>query len=435
MAETPKDGFFKRLGRGFDRYIGGLLGEDLEGMSPEEKAAARRSVIGIIGRGMIDPAQGSEALGAVTQARAQQRAQAEAARRTAAAEAEMPRIAGRLFGGSAGMIETLPGQAEEETRLMTSRYRIDPRDALARLTGTQTGRDVATMAPDLAKLASEGTLGVTVGGSRLYPLTGRYTGPPKEEKPRVQVGKVDLTDRVIVSYSDGTEQTFMKGAAAGARAAGGGGGAGGAAGGGAPGAPGGMFLTPAETAEAGFAPGTIVRRRDGTVVQRPVTTKGGAIPTEGPMAGMTPRQQSGAFQARTAALQYAANITGMSVAEISKKSPQEIEQLIKQKGGRLLQGGLASSLANAPVIGDFMKGVVEAANADLIAPSVGGGSGIAQMQTVGNTMSDMDLAAGQRQFPNPMYPVEVQAQMIRSILERSGGVVEQYDDKGNKVTR
>lgn len=150
---------------------------------------------------------------------------------------------------------------------------------------------------------------------------------------------------------------------------------------------------------------------------------------------MTPRQQSGAFQARTAALQYAANITGMSVAEISKKSPQEIEQLIKQKGGRLLQGGLASSLANAPVIGDFMKGVVEAANADLIAPSVGGGSGIAQMQTVGNTMSDMDLAAGQRQFPNPMYPVEVQAQMIRSILERSGGVVEQYDDKGNKVTR
>jgi hypothetical protein len=47
----------------------------------------------------------------------------------------------------------------------------------------------------------------------------------------------------------------------------------------------------------------------------------------------------------------------------------------------------------------------------------------------------MDLAAGQRQFPNPMYPVEVQAQMIRSILERSGGVVEQYDEKGNKVTR
>jgi len=417
---------------GFQRLIGGLLGENMEGMTEEQRRRLAReggtaAILGMLsGSGLLGGLEGLRAR------RKEQATEAEAARRTAAAEAEMPRIAGRLFGSTAGTLESLPGG---EGGPLTSRYRQDPQEALARLYSTQEGRDVATMAPDLAKLASESTLGVTVGGSRLYPLTGRYTGPPKEEKPRVQVGKVDLTDRVIVSYSDGTEQTFMKGAAAGARAAGGGGGAGGAAGGGAPGAPGGMFLTPAETAAAGFAPGTIVRRRDGTVVQRPVTTKGGAIPTEGPMAGMTPRQQSGAFQARTAALQYAANITGMSVAEISKKSPQEIEQLIKQKGGRLLQGGLASSLANAPVIGDFMKGVVEAANADLIAPSVGGGSGIAQMQTVGNTMSDMDLAAGQRQFPNPMYPVEVQAQMIRSILERSGGVVEQYDDKGNKVTR
>jgi hypothetical protein len=228
MAEKPTDGLFKRLGRGFDRYIGGLLGEDLEGMSPEEKAAARRSVIGIIGRGMVDPSQGSEALGAVTQARAMQRAQAEVARRTAAAEAEMPRIAGRLFGGSAGMIETLPGQPEEESRLMTSRYRIDPQDALARLTGTQVGRDVAKLAPDLAKLASEGTLGVTVGGSRLYPLTGRYTGPPKEEKPRVPVREVDLGNQVIIYYSDGTNEVQPKGAAP--RAAGGGGGGGGGGG-------------------------------------------------------------------------------------------------------------------------------------------------------------------------------------------------------------
>lgn len=435
MAEKPTDGLFKRLGRGFDRYVGGLLGEDLEGMSPEEKAAARRSVIGIIGRGMIDPSQGSEALGAVTQARAQRRAQAEVARRTAAAEAEMPRIAGRLFGGTAGTLESLPGG---EGGPLTSRYRQDPQEALARLYSTQEGRYVATMAPDLAKLASESVTGVTVGGSRLYPLTGQFVKPPEAPTPRVLERTADLGDRVIFSYSDGTTETFPKGAAP--RAAGGGGGgapraAGGGGGGSGSGSGGGMFLTPAEVAAEGLAPGTVVRRRDGAIVQRPVTTKGGAIPTEGPMAGMTPRQQSGAFQARTAALQYAANITGMSVAEISKKSPQEIEQLIKQKGGRLLQGGLASSLANAPVIGDFMKGVVEAANADLIAPSVGGGSGIAQMQTVGNTMSDMDLAAGQRQFPNPMYPVEVQAQMIRSILERSGGVVEQYDEKGNKVTR
>ena len=155
MADKLKSGLLQRFGSGFDRYIGGLLGEDLEGLSPEEKSTARRSAIGIIARGMLDPSQGSEALGAVTQARTQQRAREELARRTAAAEAEMPRIAGRLFGGSAGMIESLPGQPEEESRLMTSRYRIDPKDAMARLTGTQAGRDAARLAPGLATFAAE----------------------------------------------------------------------------------------------------------------------------------------------------------------------------------------------------------------------------------------------------------------------------------------
>ena len=155
MADKPKSGLLQRFGSGFDRYIGGLLGEDLEGLSPEEKSTARRSAIGIIARGMLDPSQGSEALGAVTQARVQQRAREELARRTAAAEAEMPRIAGRVFGGTAGMIESLPGQPEEESRLMTSRYRIDPRDAMARLTGTQAGRDAAKLAPDLATFAEK----------------------------------------------------------------------------------------------------------------------------------------------------------------------------------------------------------------------------------------------------------------------------------------
>jgi hypothetical protein len=233
MAEKPTDGLFKRIGRGFDRYVGGLLGEDLEGMSPEERAAARRSVIGIIGRGMVDPSQGSEALGAVTQARAMQRAQAEVARRTAAAEAEMPRIAGRLFGGSAGMIESLPGQPEEETRLMTSRYRVDPQDAMARLYGTQAGRDVANLSPGLATLAEgmakEKTGMQVVGGSIYDRATRQFITPPEEKKPRVPVREVDLGNQVIIYYSDGTNEVKPKGAAP--RAAGSGGGGGGGVGG------------------------------------------------------------------------------------------------------------------------------------------------------------------------------------------------------------
>ena len=247
---------------GFQRLIGGLLGENMEGMTEEQRRRLAReggtaAILGMLsGSGLLGGLEGLRAR------RKEQATEAEAARRTAAAEAEMPRIAGRLFGGTAGTLESLPGG---EGGPLTSRYRQDPQEALARLYSTQAGRDVATMAPDLAKLASESVTGVTVGGSRLYPLTGRYTGPPKEEKPRVQVGNVNLTDRVIVSYSDGTEQTFMKGAAPGARAAGGGGGGGGAPrAAGAPGAPsrGERFqtLTAEETVAAGFPEGTVVQR-------------------------------------------------------------------------------------------------------------------------------------------------------------------------------
>jgi len=197
MADKPKSGLLQRFGSGFDRYIGGLLGEDLEGLSPEEKSTARRSAIGIIARGMLDPSQGSEALGAVTQARVQQRAREELARRTAAAEAEMPRIAGRVFGGPPGNLESLPGISGEGGQLtasnrlrtleslpgeggeggqltaryrprmleslprsgeggpLTSRYRQDPMEAMSMLYSTPEGRDAARLAPGLATFAAE----------------------------------------------------------------------------------------------------------------------------------------------------------------------------------------------------------------------------------------------------------------------------------------
>jgi hypothetical protein len=51
---------------------------------------------------------------------------------------------------------------------------------LAALYGSQAGRDLGQMAPDLAKLATEGTLGRTVGGSVYNPLTGGFTAPPQQ---------------------------------------------------------------------------------------------------------------------------------------------------------------------------------------------------------------------------------------------------------------
>jgi hypothetical protein len=79
------------------------------------------------------------------------------------------------------------------------------------------------MAPDLAKLATEGTLGRTVGGSVYNPLTGGFTAPPKAPEAKTPVREVDLGGQVIVYFNDGTTQTFPKGMAPGARAAGGGG--------------------------------------------------------------------------------------------------------------------------------------------------------------------------------------------------------------------
>jgi hypothetical protein len=216
MAEKPKKPGL------WSRYVGGLLGEDYENMSPEERRTASMSVLGVIARGMGSPEAGGEALALTRARRAAERKAADDARRTAAAEALMPQVVGRLFGGSAGRLESLPGGEGGE---LSSRYRQDPRGALAALYGSQAGRDLGQMAPDLAKLATEGTLGRTVGGSVYNPLTGGFTAPPKAPEAKTPVREVDLGGQVIVYFNDGTTQTFPKGMAPGARAAVGGGGA------------------------------------------------------------------------------------------------------------------------------------------------------------------------------------------------------------------
>jgi hypothetical protein len=221
MAEkTKKPGFFSR-------YVGGLLGEDVESMTPEERRRANLSVLGIIARGMGSPEAGSEALALTRTSRAAERKAVDDARRNAAAEALMPQVVGRLFGGPAGRLESLPGGEGGE---LSSRYRQDPRGAMAALYGSQAGRDLGQMAPDLAKLATEGTLGSIVGGSVVNRLTGEVTTPAEAPKPKIPERTVDLGGQVIVYFNDGTSQTFQKGMAPGARASGGGGA-------GAPGAP------------------------------------------------------------------------------------------------------------------------------------------------------------------------------------------------------
>lgn len=166
----------------------------------------------------------------------------------------------------------------------------------------------------------------------------------------------------------------------------------------------------------------------GTPVGVPYMTKGAG----GEGETLNARQQSGISMTRDAAYTYASNLTGMSKEELQKKSPAEIEQLIKQRGGRVLQGGTARTLAGLPVVGDFARTLIESANADLIGPSTTGGAGIAMLQNPTGPITGADVTTGTMQFPNPMLPADVQAQMIRSILEQ-GGRVERYDRNGNPI--
>jgi hypothetical protein len=191
-------------------------------MTEDDRRRATLSLLGSIGRNYLSPGSGDESLAAMRASRAAERKAADDARRNAAAEALMPQVVGRLFGGSAGRLESLPGGEGGE---LTSRYRQDPRDALAKLYSSQAGRDLGQMAPDLAKLAIEGTLGSIVGGSVVNRLTGKVTTPAKAPGPRTLINEIRLGDRVIAYFSDGSSEEFKVGMEPGARARGGGGGA------------------------------------------------------------------------------------------------------------------------------------------------------------------------------------------------------------------
>jgi hypothetical protein len=413
MAEkTKKPGFFSR-------YIGGLLGEDAESMTQDDRRRATLSLLGSIGRNYLSAGSGDESLAAMRASRAAERKAVDDARRTAAAEAMMPDVASRIFGGTGGRrIEELPGVGGEAMPMTARRVptREGAMEALNIFSSTQAGRDAATMAPDLAKFATEGATGRTVGGSVYNPLTGRFDAPRTARSTTLtpaevrQIGAPPGT--IIQRDADGKLSVLPVPRAVG---------------GGAPIGAGGV-LSPDRASALGFREGAVVYVDPKT--GKPQVLQAGASP--GAATAGNERMRTGKTLSRDAALQYAANITGMSVAEIKKKTPVEIEALIVQRGGRVLQGGLARTLSGAPLVGGFAKTIIDAANADLMAPATSGGAGIALTQNPTGPITGADVDVGRMQFPNALYPIDVQAQMIRSILEQAGQV-EEYDAKGNKV--
>lgn len=145
----------EKMGKGMERNIGGLLGVDPETLTPAEREQARRlsqmAVFDALARGTT-PFEGLR--GASTTIGAQ-REQRQLKERQKAAEQELPRIAGRLFGGSMGAIESLEEGGAPIP--LTSQYKVDPRAAMGRMITSQAGRDVAQMAPRLVQIAEEMT--------------------------------------------------------------------------------------------------------------------------------------------------------------------------------------------------------------------------------------------------------------------------------------
>jgi len=378
----------QRIGQNLERNIGGLLGENLEKLSEEERRAIRRQAATAIFDAM---AQGTTPTANLERVAAMAGARLEAQRgreRQAAAEAALPAIAGRVYGGqSLGQIETAPG-LDPASRL-TASYRRDPAEAMAMLSSTRAGLDVGQISPALATAAQEGMkpeeyVYQNVPGVGLVAVNRRNPGDRKVIQREVRQREAVQPTLRQVRLPNGMVQD--------------------------------MWISPGQST--------------GTAVGAPYTPKGegGAGET------LNARQQSGVNMTRDAAYTYASNLTGVSVEKLKTMTPAEIEQLISTRGGRVLQGGTARMISNLPIVGDIGKSIVESSNADLIGPSTTGGAGIAMLQNPTGPITGTDVEVGVRQFPNPMLPAPVQGQMIRSILEQAGPV-EEYDANGNPVGR
>lgn len=377
----------RRASENLEKNIGGLLGEDVSKMSEEERRAIRQQAMAAIFNAM---AQGTTPQAGLRQVAADVAARREAAntqRRQAAAEAALPDISSRILGGRTGtMIEDVEGGPATPLMARRAPTAAGAREAIGMMYGTQAGRDVATMAPGLMTAAQE----------QMKPGEFIYQNVPNVGL--VAVSKTNPSDVRVVQRVGREPAAPAKPELRAVRL------------------PNGMVQ------DMWIAPG----QSSGTPVGAPYAPKG----AEG--EALNERQRSGMNISRDAAIQYASNATGIPKEELDKKSPAEIENLMKTRGGRFLQGGTARTLAGLPVVGDFARTIIDAANADLIGPSTQGGAGIAMVQNPTGPITGPDVDIGIRQFPNPLLPVEVQAQMIRSILERDGRV-EQYDANGNKV--
>lgn len=173
----------------YQKFIGGLLGEDVEGMSEEERKQLSRqgttsAILGMLGgKGLLG------GLGAYGEQREEKRKKAKEEEQ-AAIQRQLQVAIGSQLGEGQGMSPNLMN-----------------------ILSTPEGA-AAVEANPMLKKAIEDRLGRQVVGGSIYDrATGQFIKPPEEARPKVPVREVDVGNAVIVYYNDGTTERIRKGVA------------------------------------------------------------------------------------------------------------------------------------------------------------------------------------------------------------------------------
>lgn len=131
---------------------------------------------------------------------------------------------------------------------------------------------------------------------------------------------------------------------------------------------------------------------------------------------LNPRQRVAVQGVQRNLLEYASALTGVPIAELRKKSAEDIAKLMVEKGERPIQGGVARVAGN--ILGGKTLG--EVSNSDILSYSQGAGAAWAAYENPTGMITNADRETSTAQMPNYLDPIQVQANKTRSFLDLSG---------------
>jgi len=189
----------------FQKLIGGLLGEDVEKMSEEERRKlAREGSLSAIA-GMLTGSGLLGGLGAYGTGLQERRAAKEKSDKEARAEQDIQQARAAIAGRLGARGEDVGEQTQlEEVRPMSGM-------GLQGLMASAAGSAAIQADPQLAEMMKQRTGQQVVGGALYDRATGQFIQPPTG--PKKVDREVDVGNAKIVFYSDGSQETFRKGLA------------------------------------------------------------------------------------------------------------------------------------------------------------------------------------------------------------------------------